>query len=108
MVNGTALTSDYLPDALDEVSANVCTIGMIYAFYGRLSVASTDVEKFKAAKIPPTFLHTEHETRFTVNSKRVPMPCVRQVLKSSNTNMKVFRTDSDTSMKNGWSVSTAG
>ena len=55
LVNGTALTSDYRPDALDEVSANVCTIGMIYAFYGRLSVASTDVEKFKASKIPPTF-----------------------------------------------------
>lgn len=55
LVNGTALTSDYRPDALDEVSANVCTIGMIYAFYGRLSVTSTDVEKFKASKIPPTF-----------------------------------------------------
>ena len=55
LINGTALTSDYRPDALDEVSANVCTIGMIYAFYGRLSVASTDVEKFKSSKIPPTF-----------------------------------------------------
>ena len=54
-VNGTVLASDYRPDALDEVSANVCTIGMIYAFYGRLSVASTDVEKFRASKIPPTF-----------------------------------------------------
>lgn len=42
-------------DALDQVSANVCTIGMIYAFYGRLSVASTDVEKFRASKIPPIF-----------------------------------------------------
>ena len=55
LVNGTVLASDYRPDALDEVSANVCTIGMIYAFYGRLSVASTDVEKFRASKIPPTF-----------------------------------------------------
>lgn len=55
LVNGTTLASSYRPDALDEVSANVCTIGMIYAFYGRLSVASTDVEKFKASKIPPTF-----------------------------------------------------
>ena len=27
----------------------------IYAFYGRLSVASTDVEEFRASKIPPTF-----------------------------------------------------
>lgn len=55
LVNGTALAADYRPDALDEVSADVCTIGMIYAFYGRLSVASTDVEKFRAADIPPTF-----------------------------------------------------
>lgn len=55
LVNGTALTADYRPDELDEVSADVCTIGMIYAFYGRLSVASTDVEKFRASKIPPTF-----------------------------------------------------
>lgn len=55
LVNGMALASDYRPDALDQVSANVCTIGMIYAFYGRLSVASTDVEKFRSSKIPPTF-----------------------------------------------------
>lgn len=55
LVNGTALSSDYRPDALDEVAANVCTIGMIYAFYGRLSVASTDVEKFRSSDIPPTF-----------------------------------------------------
>lgn len=55
LVNGTALAADYRPDALDEVSADVCTIGMIYAFYGRLSVASTDAEKFRAAGIPPTF-----------------------------------------------------
>lgn len=55
LVNGTALASDYRPDALDGVSADVCTIGMIYAFYGRLSVASTDVEEFRASKIPPTF-----------------------------------------------------
>lgn len=55
LVNGAALAADYRPDALDEVSADVCTIGMIYAFYGRLSVASTDVEKFRSAGIPPTF-----------------------------------------------------
>lgn len=101
LVNGTALTSDYRPDALDEVSANVCTIGMIYAFYGRLSVASTDVENSRRPKSRPHSLHTEHETRFTVSSKRVPMPCVRQALKSSNTNTKVCRMDSDTPMKNG-------
>lgn len=55
LVNGTSLDRTYRPDTLDEVSANVCTIGMIYSFYGRLSVASTDVDKFRSAKIPPTF-----------------------------------------------------
>lgn len=29
--------------------------GMIYSFYGRLSVASTDVEKFAASDLPPTY-----------------------------------------------------
>ena len=28
---------------------------MIYAFYGRLSVASTDVEKFASSDLPPTY-----------------------------------------------------
>lgn len=54
---------------------------MIYAFYGRLSVASTDVEKFKASKIPPTFLLMGHATRSIANSKHVPTPCVKRVSK---------------------------
>lgn len=54
-VNGTALAPDYVPDALDQIPADVGAIGMIYSFYGRLSVASTDVEKFKAADLPPTY-----------------------------------------------------
>jgi len=54
-VNGTALAPDYVPDALDRISADVSAVGMIYSFYGRLSVASTDVEKFKAADLPPTY-----------------------------------------------------
>lgn len=33
-VNGTVLDSGYVPDSLDQVSANVCAIGMIYSFYG--------------------------------------------------------------------------
>ena len=39
-VNGTALDDSYVPDALDDVSADVCAIGMIYSFYGRLSVSN--------------------------------------------------------------------
>lgn len=54
-VNGTALDKNYVPDELDAVSADAAAAGMIYSFYGRLSVASDDVEKFKASDLPPTY-----------------------------------------------------
>lgn len=53
--NGTALDKNYVPDELDAVSADAAAAGMIYSFYGRLSVASDDVEKFKASDLPPTY-----------------------------------------------------
>jgi acetyl esterase/lipase len=53
--DGTSLDPDYLPDELDKVSANAAADGMIYSFYGRLSVASTNVEKFRASGLPPTY-----------------------------------------------------
>ena len=55
LVNGTTLDPSYVPDELDNVLADACAVGMIYSFYGRLSVASTDVEKFKSADLPPTY-----------------------------------------------------
>jgi len=54
-VNGTAIDPKYVPDELDQISADASTAGMIYSFYGRLSFASTDVEKFKNSNLPPTF-----------------------------------------------------
>ena len=54
-VNGTALDDSYVPDALDDVSADVCAIGMIYSFYGRLSVSNNNVDDLRAGNIPPTF-----------------------------------------------------
>jgi acetyl esterase/lipase len=54
-VNGSSLDSRYVPDDLDNVSANVKAIGHIYSFYGRLSVASTDVELFRRSNLPPAF-----------------------------------------------------
>ena len=54
-VNGTALDDSYVPDELVQVSADAAACGMIYSFYGRLSVASTDVEKFRASGLPPTY-----------------------------------------------------
>ena len=54
-VNGTALDERYVPDELDEFSADAGADGMIYSFYGRLSVASDDVEKFASSDLPPTY-----------------------------------------------------
>ena len=54
-VNGTKLDSSYVPDELDNVSADVKAVGFIYSFYGRLSVASTDVELFRNSNLPPAF-----------------------------------------------------
>lgn len=54
-VNGTALDSDYKTDELDAVSADAAAAGMIYSFYGRLSVASKDAEKFAESDLPPTY-----------------------------------------------------
>lgn len=55
LVNGKALDADYQPDALDEVSADAAACGMIYSFYGRLSVGTTDVELLHSGNLPPTF-----------------------------------------------------
>ena len=55
LVNGSALDPDYVPDELDSVSADAAACGMIYAFYGRLGVGSTDVEALRAGDLPPTF-----------------------------------------------------
>ena len=54
-VNGSYLDPEYIPDELDEIPANASACGMIYSFYGRLSVASLDVERLKSAELPPTF-----------------------------------------------------
>ena len=54
-VNGSALDPHYVPDALDTVSADAAACGMIYSFYGRLSVGTTDVELLRAGNLPPTF-----------------------------------------------------
>ena len=55
LTNGTSLDSSYVPDELDNVSADVKAVGFLYSFYGRLSVASTDVELFRNSNLPPAF-----------------------------------------------------
>lgn len=51
----TALDPDYQPDELDGLSADAAACGMIYSFYGRLSVGTTDVELLRSGNLPPTF-----------------------------------------------------
>jgi len=54
-INGSALDLNYQPDELDQVSADAAADGMIYSFYGRLSVASTDGAVLKEGNLPPTY-----------------------------------------------------
>lgn len=53
--NGTTLDGSYRPDALDEIPVSACAIGMIYSFYGQMSLAMNDVETLRIAGLPPTF-----------------------------------------------------
>lgn len=54
-VNGTALDSSYVPDMLDTVPAHASAAGMIYSFYGRLSVGNMDPDWLSEGDLPPTF-----------------------------------------------------
>lgn len=54
-VQPTAIDPSYEPDELDAVPAHASAAGMIYSFYGRLSVASRDVDDLRTGDLPPTF-----------------------------------------------------
>ena len=54
-INGSALDERYVPDTLDNISADASACGMIYSFYGCLSVGTTDVELLRSGNLPPTF-----------------------------------------------------
>ena len=54
-VTPDALDPSYEPDELDQVSADAAADAMIYSFYGRLSVASLDIDLLEDANLPPTF-----------------------------------------------------
>lgn len=55
MVNGTALDKNYVPDELDQIPAHASADGMIYSFYGRLSVGNMDEDWLREGDLPPTF-----------------------------------------------------
>lgn len=54
-VTGTVLDSSYVPDALDEVPAHASAAGMIYSFYGRLSVGNMSPDWLAEGNLPPTY-----------------------------------------------------
>lgn len=54
-VTPDALDPDYVPDELDKISARASADGMIYSFYGRLSVGNMDKEWLAEGELPPTF-----------------------------------------------------
>ena len=54
-VNGTSLDSSYIPDELDEIPAHASADGMIYSFYGRLSVGNMDSDWLSEGNLPPTY-----------------------------------------------------
>ena len=43
------------PDELDEIPAHASAAGMIYSFYGRLSVGNMDAEWLAEGDLPPTY-----------------------------------------------------
>lgn len=54
-VDGTSLDPDYVPDELDKIPAHAAADGMIYSFYGRLSVGNMDADWLAEGDLPPTF-----------------------------------------------------
>ena len=73
--NASSLDNSYQPDELDKVPVSACAVGMIYSFYGRLSVSMNNVETLRAASLPPAFYcwgtRDGFASQFTQNSNAV-------------------------------------
>lgn len=73
--NASSLDSSYRPDELDAVPVEACGVGMVYAFYGRLSVSMNNVATLRAANLPPAFYcwgtRDSFAGQFTQNSTAV-------------------------------------
>ncbi len=73
--NASSLDNSYQPDELDNVPVSACAVGMIYSFYGRLSVSMNNVETLRAANLPPAFYcwgtRDGFASQFTQNSNAV-------------------------------------
>lgn len=90
--NGTALDSSYQPDALDEVLVSACAVGMIYSFYGRLSVSMNDVSTLRAANLPPAFYCWARAMALQDNSRKMPMPYAKPAVRWRRLSLTTIRT----------------
>lgn len=72
--NASSLDSSYQPDELDDVPVEACAVGMIYSFYGRLSVSMNNVETLRAAALPLPSTAGAQETASPVSLRKTPMP----------------------------------
>ncbi|MFT8469747.1 MAG: alpha/beta hydrolase [Oenococcus sp.] len=54
-VTGQTLDKRYQPDSLDRIPIDVAADGMIYSFYGQLSIASRNVNELRRGQLPPTY-----------------------------------------------------
>ena len=64
----TALDENYVPDALDAVPAHASAAGMIYSFYGRLSVGNMDPDWLAEGDLPQHSTFMARRTPSTANS----------------------------------------
>lgn len=85
LTDGTALDRSYIPDELDGIPVSACAVGMIYSFYGRLSVSMNDVPTLRAADLPPAFYcwgtRDGFAQQFTANADAVEQAGCRVVRK---------------------------
>ena len=102
LTNGTKIDENYKPDELDNVSADVKAVGMIYSFYGALANASTDVEMFRNSNLPPAFYAYGKEDPFyeQMNDsadalKEAGVPVESHVLESTPHGFGVGYSDND-------------
>ena len=54
-VQPAVLDKSYKPDELDSLPAHASAAGMIYSFYGRLSVGNMDPQWLSEGELPPTY-----------------------------------------------------
>ena len=95
LANASALVPDYEPDELDQIPVDACAIGMIYAFYGRLSVSMNDVETLREADLPPRLsIAGEKTTVLPGSSPRMPRPCAKPGTRPKSTCCKAIPTGS--------------